>query len=247
MIDDDSDASPKKRPQHRHDSSDSEDEEAKQPEPPRKATTARVVVDITRARDLSEEHGMPNPFCVLSIVQLRDGRRLSDVRRTRVAKHTSNPVWQRERFIFEAPISIKELPKLRIEMFSFRTLRKARLLGKAQVALNGLEDGDNEITVPIKLDTVKAGEVCATISMTPSNEKHAAPDADSVRWFVDEEAVAPCLHREPNCLRVALVRCVELQKESRLQKLEHIVHTPCLLYTSPSPRDRTRSRMPSSA
>ena len=25
------------------------------------------------------------------------------------------------------------------------------------------------------------------------------------------------------------------------------VHTGCLLYTSPSPRDRTRSRMPSSA
>ena len=25
------------------------------------------------------------------------------------------------------------------------------------------------------------------------------------------------------------------------------LHTPCLLYTSPSPRDRTRSRMPSSA
>ena len=24
-------------------------------------------------------------------------------------------------------------------------------------------------------------------------------------------------------------------------------HSPCLLYTSPSPRDRTRSRMPSSA
>ena len=105
--------------------------------------------------------------------------------------------------MFEAPISIKELPKLRIEVFSFRTLRKARLLGKAQVALNGLEDGDNEITVPIKLDTVRTGEVCATIAMTPSHEKHAAPDADGVRWFVDEEAVAPCLHREPNCLRVA--------------------------------------------
>ena len=26
-----------------------------------------------------------------------------------------------------------------------------------------------------------------------------------------------------------------------------VVYTPCLLYTSPSPRDRTRSRMPSSA
>ena len=80
MIDDDSDASPEKRPQHRHDSSDSEDDASPVKERPeaRKATTARVVVDITRARDLSEEHGMPNPFCVLSIVQLRDGRRLSD-------------------------------------------------------------------------------------------------------------------------------------------------------------------------
>ena len=131
-----------------------------------------------------------------------------------------------ERFVFEAPISIKELPKLRIEVFSFRTLRKARLLGKAQVALNGLEDGDNEITVPIKLDTVRTGEVCATIAMTPHDEKHETVDADSVRWFVDEEAVAPCLHREPNCLRVALVRCVDLAKETKLTKLEHIVHTP---------------------
>ena len=33
------------------------------------------------------------------------------------------------------------------------------------------------------------------------------------------------------------------------QGLEHILrqHYDCLLYTSPSPRDRTRSRMPSSA
>ena len=50
-------------------------------------------------------------------------------------------------------------------------------------------------------------------------------------WFVDEEAVAPCLHREPNCLRVALVRCVELQKE-RLQRFEHIVHTPHIKLTA---------------
>ena len=36
----------------------------------------------------------------------------------------------------------------------------------------------------------------------------------------------------------------------RIEDLERIVVThqhPCLLYTSPSPRDRTRSRMPSSA
>ena len=34
-------------------------------------------------------------------------------------------------------------------------------------------------------------------------------------------------------------------KSKKLQ--QHSVHNICLLYTSPSPRDRTRSRMPSSA
>ena len=33
----------------------------------------------------------------------------------------------------------------------------------------------------------------------------------------------------------------------RMQEKEWIERRPCLLYTSPSPRDRTRSRMPSSA
>ena len=33
----------------------------------------------------------------------------------------------------------------------------------------------------------------------------------------------------------------------RIQHMAHHQHTNCLLYTSPSPRDRTRSRMPSSA
>ena len=44
----------------------------------------------------------------------------------------------------------------------------------------------------------------------------------------------------------------ELQEEigfkaSQIQKMAFFHTTPCLLYTSPSPRDRTRSRMPSSA
>ena len=37
-----------------------------------------------------------------------------------------------------------------------------------------------------------------------------------------------------------------LKNGGKLQLDEHIPYT-CLLYTSPSPRDRTRSRMPSSA
>ena len=37
--------------------------------------------------------------------------------------------------------------------------------------------------------------------------------------------------------------CLALESE----KCEQLKLKPCLLYTSPSPRDRTRSRMPSSA
>ena len=36
-------------------------------------------------------------------------------------------------------------------------------------------------------------------------------------------------------------------KSEFLATMSHEIRTPCLLYTSPSPRDRTRSRMPSSA
>ena len=43
-----------------------------------------------------------------------------------------------------------------------------------------------------------------------------------------------------------------VSKDSSLVKMKNkweqtILHIACLLYTSPSPRDRTRSRMPSSA
>ena len=43
--------------------------------------------------------------------------------------------------------------------------------------------------------------------------------------------------------------CVITHKESRDSKEKHPTTKllSCLLYTSPSPRDRTRSRMPSSA
>ena len=38
-----------------------------------------------------------------------------------------------------------------------------------------------------------------------------------------------------------------LDNDSAVKKLEEADLIVCLLYTSPSPRDRTRSRMPSSA
>ena len=39
----------------------------------------------------------------------------------------------------------------------------------------------------------------------------------------------------------------ELGAQEKLFGVTHECNYPCLLYTSPSPRDRTRSRMPSSA
>ena len=42
--------------------------------------------------------------------------------------------------------------------------------------------------------------------------------------------------------------CREYQEEIPPQKMAEVLRDyVCLLYTSPSPRDRTRSRMPSSA
>ena len=39
----------------------------------------------------------------------------------------------------------------------------------------------------------------------------------------------------------------EIDRLEKQESLDRELSKPCLLYTSPSPRDRTRSRMPSSA
>ena len=45
----------------------------------------------------------------------------------------------------------------------------------------------------------------------------------------------------------AVIKGAIVDKNARLGSNVTIRYIPCLLYTSPSPRDRTRSRMPSSA
>ena len=52
----------------------------------------------------------------------------------------------------------------------------------------------------------------------------------------------------PGAKPESIVLAVQYCKARGLDVLKKPVHiVPCLLYTSPSPRDRTRSRMPSSA
>ena len=47
--------------------------------------------------------------------------------------------------------------------------------------------------------------------------------------------------------RLALRHCRELASSHDVEEIVCVATSACLLYTSPSPRDRTRSRMPSSA
>ena len=66
--------------------------------------------------------------------------------------------------------------------------------------------------------------------------------------FRDNEVIPTCvmdsndLERERGITILSKNTAVNY-KDTRI----NIIDTPCLLYTSPSPRDRTRSRMPSSA
>ena len=55
------------------------------------------------------------------------------------------------------------------------------------------------------------------------------------------------------CLAVVISCCVEQLRSVAFERMDvvcfsrHSLHTVCLLYTSPSPRDKRQSRMPSSA
>ena len=86
----------------------------------------------------------------------------------------------------------------------------------------------------------------ASFSSSPSS-----PWADLVLGL--ERASAPTSPDAASALLSALAavdaRAIDDDNvvEAFLAGLAHALHAVCLLYTSPSPRDRTRSRMPSSA
>ena len=79
-------------------------------------------------------------------------------------------------------------------------------------------------------------------------ELYIKPDAHDAFQAGVAEAV-PLFKAATGCLSMRLDRDIETPDTYHLvigwQTLEN--HTVCLLYTSPSPRDRQKSRMPSSA
>ena len=99
------------------------------------------------------------------------------------------------------------------------------------IASNGDFEAVSEISKNIKNSTI-AGLARA---------KHA--DIDRA-WEAVKHAKSPRIHTfiatSPIHMKYKLMKTEE-------EVLESIKHTVCLLYTSPSPRDRSLSRMPSSA
>ena len=91
------------------------------------------------------------------------------------------------------------------------------------------------------MHTYVFGLLCLALSCSPqaSAESQAAAEMEFAAEQVLEQADA-LFRKMP----------AEDQLVSHLLKLSELfskTKQPCLLYTSPSPRDRTRSRMPSSA
>jgi len=88
-----------------------------------------------------------------------------------------------------------------------------------------------------------------TFHCSHCNKKIEAQDSAAGKW-----AKCPSCHNKiyvPDLkadeeLKLAPVDESEEERKKRLMAETHQL-THCLLYTSPSPRDRTRSRMPSSA
>ena len=66
--------------------------------------------------------------------------------------------------------------------------------------------------------------------------------------LAQDHGVIPRLENGDRLTRAEFERRYDAMPElNKAELIEGEVYMPCLLYTSPSPRDRTRSRMPSSA
>ena len=83
----------------------------------------------------------------------------------------------------------------------------------------------------------------------PIDDRLAALEAFHRAGVATVAVVQPVLPMNPERLADKLAPFARLVRIDRMYEVERVRHlyVACLLYTSPSPRDRTRSRMPSSA
>ena len=109
------------------------------------------------------------------------------------------------------------------------------------------EDG-NSLSEVAKLDTMVTVVDAVNFLKDYDEAKYLQESGESLGED-DERSVADLLIDQIEFADVLLISKTDLVKKSDIDRLIAILKTlnTCLLYTSPSPRDRTRSRMPSSA
>ena len=76
-------------------------------------------------------------------------------------------------------------------------------------------------------------------------EFESSMPAHSMRILLEANGIEAQVHGDFLAEIASVERIQLVVKESDLEMAKRVI--TCLLYTSPSPRDRTRSRMPSSA
>ena len=120
-----------------------------------------------------------------------------------------------------------------------------RYQGKPQVFINPkivknseetITDSEGCLSAPGKQEEVKRH---IRITLNYKDEK----GEEQQKTFYNLEA--RCIQHEMDHLEGKL--CIDYEKGEYSRDKHNPPNTPCLLYTSPSPRDRQKSRMPSSA
>ena len=69
----------------------------------------------------------------------------------------------------------------------------------------------------------------------------------AIQWSSKKQATIALSTYEAEVVAGSMAACSAVGIRGILEEIGLEQTDPCLLYTSPSPRDRTRSRMPSSA
>ena len=106
---------------------------------------------------------------------------------------------------------------------------------------------DNHLSM-LQLTVGRLNDVNSSTPLLICNEEHRFLAAEQMRQAGYEEAqilLEPCGRNTAPAIALAALQLLKTTADNAEDPLMLVL--ACLLYTSPSPRDRTRSRMPSSA
>ena len=95
-------------------------------------------------------------------------------------------------------------------------------------------------------DDLKATEPETELS-APNLERLTKAGDDPIRMYLSQMGHIPLLSREKEIFLAKQIEVARKWFRRKIAESDFAINLVCLLYTSPSPRDRQKSRMPSSA